>query len=238
VRGLEVEVTVQFNTAQRELLLKIVYYGPALSGKTTNLQALHELLDPGTRGRLATLDTKGDRTLFFDLLPVHFTTRMGVKVNIKLFTVPGQVIHEQTRRLVLKGTDAVVFVADSQLSATRDNNDSYRNMQQNLRSNGVDPDRVPTVIQFNKRDLPNIRTDAELAEFERQGKEPVFKAVALRGEGVIETLQGILQALWRMLEAEHGFSRRFQVSQREFLSGVLHGLRLPRGNELPSEVER
>ncbi len=229
---------MQFNTAQRELLLKIVYYGPALSGKTTNLQALHELLDPNMRGRLATLDTKGDRTLFFDLLPVHFTTRSGVKVNIKLFTVPGQVIHEQTRRLVLKGTDAVVFVADSQLSATRDNNESYRNMQQNLRANGVDPDRVPTVIQFNKRDLPHIRTDAELADFERQGKEPVFKAVALRGEGVAETLQGILQQLWRTLEAEHGFSRRFQETQREFLGGVLQTLRLPRPTDVSAEVER
>src|SRR5690606_1132371 len=107
---------VQFNTKERELTLKIVYYGPALSGKTTNLQALHGCLDPVARGRLMTLDTKGDRTLFFDLLPVHFTTRSGFKVKIKLFTVPGQVMHETTRRIVLAGTDAICFIADAQRS--------------------------------------------------------------------------------------------------------------------------
>jgi len=228
---------VQFNVNQRELLLKIVYYGPALSGKTTNLQALFQLLDPQTRGRLATLDTKGDRTLFFDLLPVHFMTRAGIKVNIKLFTVPGQVVHEQTRRLVLKGTDACVFVADSQVSATRENNESYKNMQANLKANGHDPEKIPSVIQFNKRDLPNVRTDQELDEFGKGGREPIFKAVAIRGEGVAETLEGILKLLWRSLEAEHSFSRRFQVTEREFLDGVFKVLKYKRAGVQPEGTQ-
>jgi mutual gliding-motility protein MglA len=229
---------VQFNTAQRELTLKIVYYGPALSGKTTNLQALFALLEPSTRGNLTTLDTKGDRTLFFDLLPVHFTTRSGIKVKLKLFTVPGQVIHEATRRIVLTGADAVVFVADSQRFATQDNNESFRNMQWNLQQNGLDPDRIPTVIQFNKRDLPNVRTDEELAELAVRGREPIYKAVALRGEGVVETLRGVLQLLWKTLEDEHGFSRKFGVNQREFMSGVFQSLRSDAPNEGSAEVVR
>lgn len=229
---------MQFNTAQRELTLKIVYYGPALSGKTSNLQALFALLDPNTRGGLTTLDTKGDRTLFFDLLPVQFTTRSGVKVKIKLFTVPGQVIHEATRRIVLTGADAVVFVADSQRSATGDNNESFRNMEWNLQQNGLDVDKIPIVIQFNKRDLPNIRTDAEIAELAARGKEPIYKAVAIRGEGVVETLRGVLQLLWRTLEEQHGFGRKFSVNQREFLNGIFQVLRLELPADGASEVVR
>lgn len=219
---------MQFNTSQRELMLKIVYYGPALSGKTSNLQALHGLLSPEHRGRLTTLDTKGDRTLFFDLLPVQFVTKSGFRIKIKLFTVPGQVIHEQTRRIVLQGADACVFVADSQRAATAENNESFRNMRQNLSANGLDPDQIPTVIQFNKRDLPDVRSDEELADFARRGREPVFRAIALRGEGVAETLQGVLLELWKSLEAQHAFSRRFQVTQREFISGIFGLLNLER----------
>jgi signal recognition particle receptor subunit beta len=145
---------VQFNTKDKELTLKVVYYGPALSGKTTNIQALHGLLDPSARGRLMTLDTKGDRTLFFDLLPVHFTTRSGFKVKIKLFTVPGQVMHESTRRIVLAATDAVCFIGDAQRSQRANNNEAYAGMLRNLKANQIDPERIPIVIQFNKLDLP------------------------------------------------------------------------------------
>lgn len=229
---------MQFNTTQRELTLKIVYYGPALSGKTSNLQALHSLLDPESRGRLTTLDTKGDRTLFFDLLPVQFVTKSGIKVKIKLFTVPGQVIHEATRRIVLQGADAVVFVADSQRSATQTNNESFRNMHQNLRANGLDPDNIPTVVQFNKRDLADIRSDEELAEFARRGREPVYRAVAIRAEGVAETLQGVLQELWRTLEEQHQFSRKFSVTQKEFIGGIFTVLKLSRPMNAMAEVTR
>lgn len=215
---------MEFNANRRELALKVVYYGPALSGKTTNLQALHGLLDSDARGRLATLDTKGDRTLFFDLLPVNFRTRSGVLVKIKLFTVPGQVVHEATRKIVLQGTDGIVFVADSQRSATSDNNHSFQSMHKNLVAHRLDPKKVPTVIQFNKRDLPDIRGDDELAEIARRGKEPVFGAVAVRGQGVTETLRGLMGLLWQRLEREHQFSRKLGVSETEFMQSIFGGL--------------
>ena len=211
---------MEFNATQKEMALKVVYYGPALSGKTTNLQALHELLDPSARGNLTQLDTKGDRTLFFDLLPVQFRTKSGVRVKIKLYTVPGQVVHESTRRIVLMGTDAIVFVADSQRTATADNNWAFKSMHLNLRANGLPPDKIPVAIQFNKRDLPNVRSDAELANIAKAGREPVFKAVATQGRGVVETLRGVMQLLWQNLEAEHGFGRKLGVTEAEFMGAV------------------
>lgn len=211
---------MQFNASNREVALKIVYYGPALSGKTTNLQALYEILDPGARGSLATLDTKGDRTLFFDLLPVNFATRSGMKVKIKLFTVPGQVVHESTRRIVLGGTDAIVFVADSQRDQTSANNAAFKSMYQNLKANGIDPAKLPTVIQFNKRDLPNIRSDEELAKIAKRGAEPVYKAIAVKGQGVAETMRGTMDLLWARLEREHQFSRKLGCTYEEFMGSV------------------
>jgi mutual gliding-motility protein MglA len=216
---------VQFNTRDKELTLKIVYYGPALSGKTTNIQELHNMLDANARGRLMTLDTKGDRTLFFDLLPLHFKTRSGFKVKIKLFTVPGQVMHESTRRIVLAATDAICFIADSQRSQRSINNEAYAGMLSNLRANGIDPDRVPTVIQFNKRDLPDVLSDEELVEYARHGKEPIFPAVAIRGEGVVETLKGCMALLWKRLEEELDFQRKLGVTRDEFMTGIFQTVR-------------
>ncbi len=216
---------MQFNTKEKELTLKIVYYGPGLSGKTTNLHALHGMLDPGGRSRLMTLDTKGDRTLFFDLLPLNFTTRSGFKVKLKLFTVPGQVMHEATRRIVLAGTDGICFIADSQRSERANNNQAFRGMLGNLRANGIPPDKIPIVIQFNKRDLPNVQTDAELAEFEKRGKEPIYRAVAIKGEGVLETLEGCLQIVWKKLNAEHDFRRRLGITREEFMRSIFSSMR-------------
>lgn len=228
---------MQLNTQKRELTLKIVYYGPALSGKTTNLQALYGMLDRSHRGELTTLDTKGDRTLFFDLLPVHFRTRSGVRVKIKLFTVPGQVVHESTRRIVLQGTDAIIFVADSQKKEAGNNNASFQNMLKNLKLNNLQPERIPTVIQFNKRDLPSTHSDQELAEMAKRGTEPVFKAIALRGEGVAETLRGVLVLLFRQLDSEHEFSRKFGITEREFINNVFQKLEPPAPSFRP-EVAR
>jgi signal recognition particle receptor subunit beta len=216
---------VQFNTKDKELTLKIVYYGPALSGKTTNIQALHAMLDPAARGRLMTLDTKGDRTLFFDLLPVHFSTRSGFKVKIKLFTVPGQVMHESTRRIVLASTDTVCFIADGQRSQRAANNEAYAGMLRNLKSQGLDPGEVPIVIQFNKMDLGDVLTDEELADYERRGSEPVFKASAIRGEGVVETLKGGMSLLWQRLDEVHDLARKLQITREEFMNGIFHSLR-------------
>jgi signal recognition particle receptor subunit beta len=204
---------VQLDFKAKELTVKLVYYGPALSGKTTNLQSIHELVSAESRGRLMTLETKDDRTLFFDLLPLTLQAGRGVQVRIKLFTVPGQVIHNATRRLVLSGADGVAFIADSQRSETKANAAAFVNLRQNLVDNGIDPARMPLVIQFNKRDMPEIRTDAEIDELARKGKEPVYKAVALRGQGVLETLLGLLEATWKNIEREHQLSEKLGLRE-------------------------
>jgi len=212
---------VQINLEQREITLKIVYYGPALSGKTTNLQVVHQLLDPDSRGRLMVLDTSDDRTLFFDLMPVFFKTRSGFTVKVKIFTVPGQVMHNSTRRVVLQGADGVAFVADSQKSLSKANNESWRDMANNLKMNGLEVSEIPMVIQFNKRDLSEVRSDEEIAEVGRKGKEPVYKATAIKGEGVMETLEGILRLTWRSLNNKYNLEEKLQVRENEFISGVL-----------------
>jgi signal recognition particle receptor subunit beta len=200
---------VQLDFKARELTVKLVYYGPALSGKTTNLQAIHRLLSPDGRGRLMTLETRDDRTLFFDLLPLTFSTASGLTVRIKLFTVPGQVIHNSTRKLVLQGADGVAFIADSQMQEIRANQASFKDLRRNLRENGLDPAKLPLVIQYNKRDLPNIRTEEEIKRMAALGKEPTFLATATHGTGVAETFLGLVQSTWEHLEREHQLKERF-----------------------------
>lgn len=211
---------MQLDFKARELTVKLVYYGPALSGKTTNLQAIHRLVSPDTSGRLMTLETRDDRTLFFDLLPLSFAVGNGLQVRIKLFTVPGQVIHNATRRLVLQGADGVAFIADSQKTETKANQAAFLNMQENLVENGLDPDKCPIVIQFNKRDMPNVRTDEEIDRLAQRGKEPVFKAIATRGVGVMETFYGLLELTWRQLEREHQLQAKFGIDPEAFLAEV------------------
>jgi hypothetical protein len=215
---------VQLNHAQRELTVKIVYYGPGLSGKTTNLQMIHQRTQPDVRGRLLTVETHDDRTLFFDLLPVFFSTASGFKVKVKLFTVPGQVIHNATRRIVLQGADAVAFIADSRRSAGPENNSYWKNLNENMRENGLDPAQVPIVIQFNKRDLPDTKTDAELDEARKKGKEPIVGAIAIRGVGVLETLFAVLQSAYRSLEVRAGLSKNIGLTEREFLTQIFQNI--------------
>jgi signal recognition particle receptor subunit beta len=210
---------VQINMAAREIVLKIVYYGPALSGKTTNLQQLHAMLDPETRGKMVTLDTKDDRTLYFDFLPIEFGTSAGFSVKLKVFTVPGQVMHKSTRKVVLAGADAVAFIADSQRASASANAYSYRDMEANLKSNGLDFDALPKVIQFNKRDLPDIKPLAEIRK--AWGDVPTFPAVATKGEGVVETFRELLRFAYRNLDTRHDFAQKFGVSEEDFLKGVL-----------------
>lgn len=211
---------MQFDFKAKELTVKLVYYGPALSGKTTNLQAIHRLVSPESSGRLMTLDTRDDRTLFFDLLPLSFQTTGGVQIRVKLFTVPGQVIHNATRRLVLQGADGVAFIADSQRAETKANQVAFVNMRENLIENGFDAERFPVVIQFNKRDMPDVRTDDELDRMAQRGREPVFKAIAIRGVGVMETFYGLLELTWRSLEAEHHLAEKFGIETDTFLNEV------------------
>lgn len=209
---------VQINMAAREITVKVVYYGPALSGKTTNLQMLHEMMDQGSRGKMVTLDTTGDRTLYFDFLPIEFGTSNGFAVKIKLFTVPGQVMHKSTRKVVLAGADAVAFIADSQRASASANAYSWRDMEANLKSNGIDFDEIPKVVQFNKRDLPDVKPLQEIKD--AWGEVATFPAVAIRKEGVRETFRELLRQLYRSMDARHGFGQKFGVSEEDFLKGV------------------
>ena len=213
---------MQLDFKTRELTIKLVYYGPALSGKTTNLQALHKVVDKDTTGRLMTLDTKDDRTLFFDLLPLNFKAKSGVSVRIKVFTVPGQAIHASTRRLVVQGADGVVFVADSQKAETQNNGAAFLDLKSNLEANGLSLKSMPVVIQFNKRDLPPelIRTPEELQDLAKRGREPVYLAVAMKGTGVVESFLGLLQMTWKALNEQHQFDKKFGFESDAFVQMV------------------
>lgn len=225
---------MQLNHAQRELTVKIVYYGPGLSGKTTNLQKIHERTSDEVRGRLLTVETHDDRTLFFDLLPVFFHSANGFKVKVKLFTVPGQVLHNATRRIVLQNADGVAFIADSRRSAGPDNNSYWRNLMENMRENGLNPADVPVVIQYNKRDLPDSKTDQEIAETAKRGKEPVLGAVAVRGEGVLETLHAILREAYRAMDRRANLEKNIGLTEREFLQQIFRNIDL-KGTGLVAE---
>jgi signal recognition particle receptor subunit beta len=222
---------LQLDFQARELTIKLVYYGPALSGKTTNLQAIHRLLAPDGRGRLMTLETRDDRTLFFDLLPLTISTDAGLTVRIKLFTVPGQVIHNSTRRLVLQGADGVAFIADSQVNEVRANQASFKDLRKNLRENGIDPSVMPVVIQYNKRDLPNVRSEEEINRMASLGRERIYMATATHGNGVMETFMGLIEAAWDHIESQHSLQQRFglstQLVQRDLGSRFTTPLEMP-----------
>jgi signal recognition particle receptor subunit beta len=226
---------VQLNNEAREIAVKVVYYGPALSGKTTNLQALYQKIEPAVRGRLMTLDTKDDRTLFFDMLPVFFRTAAGLKVKLKLYTVPGQVIHESTRRIVLQGTDAIAFVADSRRSEAAATLAYWNNMLKNLEANGLDVKTLPIVLQLNKKDLPETRGDDELGDLRRLIQPPMVPAVAIRGEGVVETLHALLTLCYRSLDRNLGLNTRWKIGEQEFLSRIFDHVD-KRGVTLPMEA--
>ncbi len=194
---------VFFNYALRKLNAKIVYYGPGLCGKTTNLQWIHDHFEGGQRGKMISLSTEGDRTIFFDLLPLDIGTIRGMDVTLQLYTVPGQVHYNSTRQLVLRGADGVVFVGDSQATMRQSNVDSLQNLKENLLLQGVELGTFPHVIQFNKRDLTDLITiedmDRELNPF----SVPFFEAIATEGVGVQETLEGIVKLVMRSLRERY-----------------------------------
>jgi mutual gliding-motility protein MglA len=210
---------VQFNTAQRELTIKIVYYGPGLSGKTTNLRALYQRVVPTLRGHLMTLDTADDRTLFFDTLPLWFNTG-NLKVRLKLFTVPGQVMHNHTRRIVLQGADAVAFIADSQPAKRQENYKYWMNMVENLKANGLAIEALPHVVQWNKKDLGDATTAEAVAKMRAENKEPVFEAIAVRGEGVVETFLALVDLTFEEIDKQYLVSSKLGVSRDGFLEEV------------------
>ena len=217
----------QVDFQRREIAIKLVYYGPALSGKTTNLQQIHACMDERRRGKLLTLDTKEDRTLYFDLLPMSFKSATGVTCKVKLFTVPGQVIHNTTRKIVLQGCDGVVFVADSQIAETRANNESFANLRQNLKENHLDRENIPIVIQFNKRDLPNIRSDQDLQRIASKGRELVYPATAITGMGVVETFLGLVGVTWDSLEQRIGIGSKHGIERAELIGSLAAQLGAP-----------
>ena len=195
---------VLFNYSTKELTAKIVYYGPGLCGKTTNLQWVHEKLPIKNKGKMLSLATETDRTLFFDFLPIELGTIRGMKTRVQLYTVPGQVFYNATRRMVLKGADCVVFVCDSQEPMLDANLESFENMRQNLEANEIDTNEIPVVLQYNKRDLPNALPIEIMNERLNPRGLPFHEAVALKGVGVEETLKGATALVFRSLAARYG----------------------------------
>ena len=191
------------NYASREINCKIVYYGPGLCGKTTNLQHIYDTTAPQSRGKLISLATETDRTLFFDFLPIDLGQISGFATRFQLYTVPGQVYYNATRRLVLQGADGVVYVGDSQARQLDENLESLQNLQSNLLEHGVDVRTVPLVMQYNKQDLPRelILTPAELDDALNFRGVPSFPADALHGQGVFETLKAISELVLKRLAA-------------------------------------
>jgi hypothetical protein len=188
------------NWKEKEINLKIVYYGPGMSGKTTNLQYIHSKIDPRTRGKLVSLNTREDRTIFFDFLQVELGRIKGLRPKFNLYTVPGQVCYAATRKLALQGADGLVFVADSQLRRLPDNRRSYQMMHQQMKELGMNPKRVPCVMQYNKRDLPQVAPPALLDRYFAINGTPVFESVAVEGEGVIETLKAAIGLVVRRVQ--------------------------------------
>ncbi|MCI0588853.1 MAG: GTPase domain-containing protein, partial [Planctomycetes bacterium] len=186
---------VQINFALREVSCKVVYYGPGMSGKTTNLEVIHRRAPEGHRGELTSIATEGDRTLFFDFMPLDLGTIAGMKTKFQLYTVPGQVYYNSTRKLVLQGVDGVVFVADSSPSKMEENLQSYSNLEENLREYGRELRELPHVIQWNKRDLPDALPVAELNQRMNKNRVATFEAVAMTGEGVFPTLKALASAV-------------------------------------------
>jgi len=181
------------NYAAREINCKIVYYGPGLGGKTTNIQWIHDKTRTDSKGKLISLATETDRTLFFDFLPIELGTIRGFRTRFHLYTVPGQVFYDASRKLILKGVDGVVFVADSQEMRRDANIDSVENLRHNLKENGYDLDAMPYVLQYNKRDLPAVMPVDEMHSELKFREEPTFEAVATRGDGVFDTLKSIIK---------------------------------------------
>ena len=179
------------NYASREINCKIVYYGPGLCGKTTNLQYIYDKTNPNAKGKLISLATETDRTLFFDFLPLELGTVRGFKTRFHLYTVPGQVFYDASRKLILRGVDGVVFVADSQAARMEANVESLRNLQANLKEQGYDLNKIPYVLQLNKRDMATAVPVEEMKRLLVIKNEPVFEAVASTGVGVFDTLKAI-----------------------------------------------
>jgi signal recognition particle receptor subunit beta len=210
----------EFDPIKKRLVAKLVYYGPALSGKTTNLMRLHDMLDPGNCGDFMAFETKGDRTLFFDFLPLLIKGADGLRAKIKLYTVPGQVAHDATRKAVLSRADGVVFVADSQVNQAVSNYESFDNLEKNAGRVGLDFSRMPLVIQFNKRDLKEIVSEQDVRSRWDPTELPLVFGSALHGRGIRQTFVLALKEVYRSLDRRFGLAGQFGLTEKQFLSVV------------------
>jgi mutual gliding-motility protein MglA len=210
---------IEYDQQKRKMVLKLVYYGPALSGKTTNILQLHDLISREERGELMVMDTVGDRTMYFDLLPFFLEAPSGLKIKLKVYTVPGQVQHDSTRKAVLQRADGVAFIADSQLSQETINFESFENLENNLSIVGLDIEKLPLVVQFNKRDLSDIFPEEEVRRTWKTTGIPIFMASALNGWGVFETFISLAGLTYQsidqryQLEKEHGLTRELFLAK-------------------------
>ena len=211
---------IEYSEKEQRMVLKVVYYGPAQSGKTTNLLQLHELLALDGRGDLMVLDTTDDRTIFFDLLPFFLAAPSGLKIKVKVYTVPGQVKHDATRKAVLQRCDGVVFVADSQKAEQANNFESFANLEKNLALVGLEIEQLPLVVQFNKRDLTEIVSNAEIEKTWGPTGIPYFLASALDGSGVVETFTQVNKLLYDHLDARFALDKRHGLSRDEFIRNL------------------
>jgi GTPase SAR1 family protein len=206
---------------RNRLTVKLVFYGPALSGKTTNLTRLHDLLAPERIGEMMMLETEGDRTLFFDLFPFGFTAPSGLLIKIKVFTVPGQAVHDGTRKAVLSRADGVVFVADSQRNQAVNNASSFDNLMANIGILGLNANALPLVVQFNKRDLPDVIDEQEILDRWATTGWPLFFASALAGKGVLETFGGLLGKAYDSIDAQFRLDAEHCLSRTMFIQGAI-----------------
>src|SRR5262245_38376944 len=195
---------VQINFAQKSVNLKVVYYGPGMSGKTTNLEVIHQRAPEGNRGDLTSISTDGDRTLFFDYMPLDLGTVAGMRTAFQLYTVPGQVYYNSTRKLVLQGVDGIIFVADSSASMINQNLESLRNLEENPNEYGKSLATLPHAIQLNKRDLPDAMTVEELGRLLNPHNAPIFEAIANTGQGVFPTLKALAASVLKNIMNESG----------------------------------
>lgn len=204
-----------------QLVFKLVYYGPAQSGKTTNLLRLHDLLAPELKGEIMTMETQDDRTLFFDLLPLGFRAPSGLLIKCRLFTVPGQVAHDGTRKAVLSRADGVVFVADGSRVQETNNAASFTSLAQNCARVGIDFQQLPLVVQFNKSDLPDAVPPEEIRQRWAQAPWPLLFATALTGQGVTETFVALLRQLYRRHAETSALASTHGLDEEAFVNGLL-----------------
>ncbi|MFT6734243.1 MAG: GTPase SAR1 family protein [Polaribacter sp.] len=212
-----------WNPTSNILTLKIVYYGPALSGKTTNLIALHDLLQPSFKGDMQILETKDDRTLFFDLFPLGLRTSDNTLIKLKIYTVPGQVVHNSTRKAVLSRCDGIVFVADSQLNQSENNAESFNNLAQNIRLLGLNLKTLPLFVQFNKRDLPAIESIENIEKRWSETPWQVQYASALNKDGVYETFIKLLELVYRSVDKDYHLMDNYKLTESSFIQQLTKG---------------